>query len=112
MTDKKMIVNLDFRTLLFLDVLIMLFMLLSGKAEVTLIAFVIAGTALMVFGLYATVIRCTIVFAVLFLYNYTFKWLHLSRLPSFRYWNHRFHYPEDHSVSHAGNRNKRAKEYL
>lgn len=61
MTDKKMIVNLDFRTLLFLDVLIMLFMLLSGKAEVTLIAFVIAGTALMVFGLYATVIRCTIV---------------------------------------------------
>ena len=65
MTDKKMIVNLDFRTLLFLDVLIMLFMLLSGKAEVTLIAFVIAGTALMVFGLY--VIRCTIVFAVLFL---------------------------------------------
>ena len=67
MTDKKMIVNLDFRTLLFLDVLIMLFMLLSGKAEVTLIAFVIAGTALMVFGLYATVIRCTIVFAVLFL---------------------------------------------
>lgn len=43
MTDKKMIVNLDFRTLLFLDVLIMLFMLLSGKAEVTLIAFVIAG---------------------------------------------------------------------
>lgn len=36
-------------------------MLLSGKAEVTLIAFVIAGTALMVFGLYATVIRCTIV---------------------------------------------------
>ena len=70
MTDKKMIVNLDFRTLLFLDVLIMLFMLLSGKAEVTLIAFVIAGTALMVFGLYATVIRCTIVFAVLFLYYF------------------------------------------
>ena len=45
-------------------------MLLSGKAEVTLIAFVIAGTALMVFGLYATVIRCTIVFAVLFLYYF------------------------------------------
>ena len=70
MTDKKMIVNLDFRTLLFLDVLIMLFMLLSGKAEVTLIAFVIAGTVLMVFGLYSTVIRCTIVFAVLFLYYF------------------------------------------
>lgn len=70
MTDKKVIVNLDFRTLLFLDVLIMLFMLLSGKAEVTLIAFVIAGTVLMVFGLYVTVIRCTIVFAVLFLYYF------------------------------------------
>ena len=63
MTEKKVIVDLDFRTILFLDILIMLFMLLSGKATVTLIAFVIAGTVLMVFGLYSTVIRCTIVFA-------------------------------------------------
>ena len=70
MTEKKVIVDLDFRTILFLDILIMLFMLLSGKATVTLIAFVIAGTVLMVFGLYATVIRCTIVFAVLFLYYF------------------------------------------
>ena len=45
-------------------------MLLSGKAAVTLIAFVIAGTVLMVFGLYSTVIRCTIVFAVLCLYYF------------------------------------------
>ena len=70
MTDKKVIVDLDFRTILFLDILIMLFMLLSGKAAVTLIAFVIAGTVLIVFGIYATVIRCTIVFAVLCLYYF------------------------------------------
>ena len=56
MTEKKVIEDLDFRTILFLDILIMLFMLLSGKAAVTLIAFVIAGTVLMVFGLYSTVI--------------------------------------------------------
>ena len=70
MTEKKVIVDLDFRTILFLDILIMLFMLLSGKAAVTLIAFVIAGTVLIVFGLYATVIRCTMVFVVLFLYYF------------------------------------------
>ena len=70
MTEKKVIVDLHFRTILFLDILIMLFMLLSGKAAVTLIAFVIAGTVLMVFGLYSTVIRCTIVFAVLCLYYF------------------------------------------
>ena len=70
MTEKKVIVDLDFRTILFLDILIMLFMLLSGKAAVTLIAFVIAGTVLIVFGLYTTVIRCTMVFVVLFLYYF------------------------------------------
>ena len=35
----------DVRTLLFLDMLIMVFMLISGKAEVTLCSFIVAAAA-------------------------------------------------------------------
>lgn len=78
MVNKKGIATLDFRTIVFLDVMIMLFMLLSGKAEVTLISFVIACVVLMVSGLYAAVIRHTIVFSTLFLYYFAITHSHSS----------------------------------
>lgn len=71
MTNKKGLINLDFRTILFLDAMIMLFMLLSGKAEVVLVSFMIACIVLVGAGLYTTVLRYTIVFAILFLYHFT-----------------------------------------
>lgn len=71
MIDTKGIAVIDFRTILFLDVLIMTFMLLSGRAEVTLVSFVIASMVLIISGLYMTIVRCAIVFTTLFLYYFT-----------------------------------------
>ena len=56
----------------------MLFMLLSGKPEVTLISFIIASVMLLVSGLYITVIQYTITFAGIFIYYLVITYSHSS----------------------------------
>ena len=58
----------DVRTLLFLDMLIMVFMLISGKAEVTLCSFIIAAAVPVITGLYGVLLCYTVLFAGLFSY--------------------------------------------
>ena len=47
----------DVRTLLLLDILIMIFMLISGKPEVTLSAFMLAAAVPVITGLYNITFR-------------------------------------------------------
>ena len=58
----------DVRTLLLLDILIMIFMLISGKAEVTLCSFIIAAAVPVITGLYGVLLCYTVLFAGLFSY--------------------------------------------
>ena len=58
----------DMRTLLFLDILIMVFMLISGKPEVTLSSFIVAAAVPVITGLYGVLVCYTVLFAVLFSY--------------------------------------------
>ena len=58
----------DVRTLLFLDILIMVFMLISGKPEVTLSSFIVAAAVPVITGLYGALMCYAILFAVLFSY--------------------------------------------
>ena len=58
----------DMRTLLFLDILIMVFMLISGKPEVTLSSFIVAAAVPVITGLYGALVCYAILFAVFFSY--------------------------------------------
>ena len=58
----------DMRTLLFLDMLIMVFMLISGKPEVTLSSFIVAAAVPVITGLYGALVCYAILFAVFFSY--------------------------------------------
>jgi len=58
----------DVRTLLLLDILIMVFMLISGKPEVTLSSFIVAAAVPVITGLYGVLVCYTVLFAVLFSY--------------------------------------------
>ena len=58
----------DVRTLLLLDILIMIFMLISGKPEVTLSSFIVAAAVPVITGLYGALVCYAILFAVLFSY--------------------------------------------
>ena len=68
----------DVRTLLFLDMLIMVFMLISGKAEVTLCSFIIAAAVPVITGLYGVLLCYTVLFAGLFSYYQLILHLKLS----------------------------------
>lgn len=61
-------VTLDFRTIILLDMLIMLCMLISGKPEVTLAAFVVAFAVSLLSGLCVAACRYAVIFAGLFSY--------------------------------------------
>ena len=88
MTTNKTIKNqtFDFRTIIFLDLLIMIFMLLSGKPEVTLLSFFVAVIVLTAGRQYYTLIRYTIAFGVLYFYYYavTHMQIPLLQTPFFR----------------------------
>ena len=58
----------DMRTLLFLDIVIMVFMLISGKPEVTLSSFIVAAAVPVITGLYGVLLCYAILFAVFFSY--------------------------------------------
>ncbi|MGI5089893.1 energy-coupling factor transporter transmembrane protein EcfT [Treponema sp. OMZ 305] len=58
----------DVRTLLLLDILIMIFMLISGKPEVTLSAFMLAAAVPVITGLYGVLLCYALLFAGLFVY--------------------------------------------
>ena len=58
----------DVRTLLFLDMLIMVFMLISGKLEVTLSSFIVAAAVPVITGLYGVLLCYALLFAGLFAY--------------------------------------------
>ena len=58
----------DVRTFLFLDMLIMVFMLISGKPEVTLSSFIVAAAVPVITGLYGALVCYAVLFAVLFSY--------------------------------------------
>ena len=58
----------DMRTLLLLDILIMIFMLISGKPEVTLSSFIVAAAVPVITGLYGVLLCYTVLFAGLFSY--------------------------------------------
>ena len=60
----------DFRTILFLDLLIMVFMLFSGKREVTLLSFFVAVIVLIAGRQYYILIHYTIAFGVFYFYYY------------------------------------------
>lgn len=57
---------IDFRTILLLDLLYMLFFLLSGKPEVVVAAFLLSGTFLFLTELYVAMIRYAVLFVALF----------------------------------------------
>ena len=58
----------DVRTLLLLDILIMICMLISGKPEVTLSSFIIAAAVPVITGLCDVLLYYSVLFAVLFSY--------------------------------------------
>ena len=58
----------DVRTLLFLYMLIMVFMLISGKLEVTLSSFIVAAAVPVITGLYGVLLCYALLFAGLFAY--------------------------------------------
>ena len=58
----------DMRTILLLDILIMICMLISGKPEVTLSSFMLAAAVPVITGLYGALVCYAILFAVFFSY--------------------------------------------
>ena len=66
----------DVRTLLFLDIVIMVFMLISGKPEVTLSSFIVAAAVPIIIGLYGVLLCYTVLFAGLFSYYQVILHLH------------------------------------
>lgn len=70
----------DVRTLLFLDILVMVFMLISGKPEVTLSFFIVAAAVPVITGLYGALVCYAILFAVLFSY---YQLIFYLKLPVF-----------------------------
>ena len=70
----------DARTLLFLDMLIMVFMLISGKPEVTLSSFIVAAAVPIITGLYGVLVCYAILFAALFSY---YQLIFYLKLPVF-----------------------------
>ena len=71
----------DMRTLLFLDILIMVFMLISGKPEVTLSSFIVAAAVPVITGLYGALVCYAILFAVFFSY---YQLIFHLKLPAFQ----------------------------
>ena len=67
MKENKTVI-FDVRTLLLLDILIMIFMLISGKPEVTLSAFMLAAAVPVITGLYGVLLCYALLFAGLFVY--------------------------------------------
>ena len=70
----------DVRTLLFLDILIMVFMLISGKPEVTLSSFIVAAAVPVITGLYGVLLCYAFLFAGLFVY---YQFIFHSAIPLF-----------------------------
>jgi len=79
MQENKTVV-FDVRTLLFLDMLIMVFMLISGKPEVTLSSFIVAAAVPVITGLYSVLVCYAILFAALFSY---YQLIFYLKLPVF-----------------------------
>ena len=98
----------DVRTLLFLDMLIMVFMLISGKPEVTLSSFIVAAAVPVITGLYGALVCYAILFAALFSYYQLIFHLKLPVFHSaffFRYRNTRFYRAADYSLHAPGDGN-------
>ena len=70
----------DVRTLLLLDILIMIFMLISGKPEVTLSSFMLAAAVPVITGLYGVLLCYAFLFAGLFVY---YQFIFHSAIPLF-----------------------------
>ena len=70
----------DVRTLLFLDIVIMVFMLISGKPEVTLSSFIVAAAVPVITGLYGVLLCYALLFAGLFVY---YQFIFHSAIPLF-----------------------------
>jgi len=70
----------DVRTLLLLDILIMIFMLISGKPEVTLSSFMLAAAVPVITGLYGVLLCYTLLFTGLFAY---YQFIFHSAIPVF-----------------------------
>lgn len=70
----------DVRTLLLLDILIMICMLISGKPEVTLSSFILAAAVPVITGLYGVLLCYTLLFAGLFVY---YQFIFHSAIPLF-----------------------------
>ena len=70
----------DVRTLLLLDILIMIFMLISGKPEVTLSSFMLAAAVPVITGLYGVLLCYALLFAGLFVY---YQFIFHSTIPVF-----------------------------
>ena len=70
----------DVRTLLLLDILIMIFMLISGKPEVTLSSFIVAAAVPVITGLYGVLLCYAFLFAGLFVY---YQFIFHSAIPLF-----------------------------
>ena len=68
------------RTLLLLDILIMIFMLISGKPEVTLSSFMLAAAVPVITGLYGVLLCYALLFAGLFVY---YQFIFHSAIPVF-----------------------------
>jgi len=79
MQENKTVV-FDMKTLLFLDILIMVFMLISGKPEVTLSSFIVAAAVPIITGLYGALVCYAILFAVFFSY---YQLIFYLKLPVF-----------------------------
>ena len=70
----------DVRTLLLLDILIMIFMLISGKPEVTLSSFILAAAVPVITGSYGILLCYALLFAGLFVY---YQFIFHSAIPIF-----------------------------
>ena len=70
----------DMRTLLLLDILIMIFMLISGKPEVTLSSFILAAAVPVITGSYGILLCYALLFAGLFVY---YQFIFHSAIPIF-----------------------------
>ncbi len=77
---KKTCKTFDFRTLLFLNLLMMIFMLLSGKQEVTVLSFIIAGIVLATGRQYSAALRYSGVFGGLYFYYHAFTKMQIPLL--------------------------------
>ena len=78
---KNMHNTFDFRTILFLDLIIMIFMLISGRPEVVLSSFFIASIVLAVGGQYISLMRYGVIFIGLYFYYHiiTYAQIHFLR---------------------------------